>query len=254
MDEQSEEERERIKALRRWVKTEVSDPVPWGEVEQRLTSEPVPPRADLEAMFPKTHPASYLALLFLVPKLVLISGAPIGFGFVVAYVFFDAAPPPEWNFVVRLCFIDALLVLVIPLLNWWDSKRRDGFGVMVAAVSVALLTPSWLLMISEPDISPGTKNVAAAGALVALVELILFTAFARPAIAMTRAERRSRPTPEDRYHQGLRSIVLHEFVQKGLVHRDDVHDLVHMPRGTWHEVVTDADGRVERRTALARND
>lgn len=114
------------KRLRRWAQTEISAPVPWGEVEQQLLAEPRPPADELERMFPRARPVQYLGLLFLLPQLVLVGGAVVGLGLVVADVALDAGLPSGWGFLVPALFWAGVVSACSPLLTWWESKRRRG--------------------------------------------------------------------------------------------------------------------------------
>jgi hypothetical protein len=239
-----------VMSLRRWARAEVPDPVPWGEVERRLLAEERPTDAELEAMFPRTHPASVLLAVFLLPQLALVGAAVVGLGFVVAYVGFDAGLSDEWAFLVNVVFVLAVLAAAYPLLAWYDSRRRDAFGLVLSGGSAVASAASWVLLGSESGSDPwGTVRVlAAVGAVVGAVVFLLLLVAGRPAVSAPAREWRVRVSPEEQWLRGLRATVLETLQKRGLVDRRDVPSLVNMPAGTWHEVETMPDGRVRRRT------
>lgn len=246
--------------LRQWARTvELATPVSWGEVESRIRSEPGPTAEESEEwarLHPDRSPAAQaliwaLRILVLVPVALPTVGAPIlGLGFVVGDVFFDRSLPDDLGIVLKLVFGAALLVAVFPFYTWWESRRRGWENVGLSAVTAVASTASFVLLSSEGDslgeVWSSVSSLAGAAAVVAAIGFVFFLVVAKPPPRMRLVERFREVSPDERWAQANRSVVLEELRKRHLVGEADSAAMVRLPLDTWSQLETRPDGRVVR--------
>jgi hypothetical protein len=246
--------------LQQWARTvELATPVPWGEVESRILSEPGPTSEESEEwarFYPDRGPAARVLVgaaraLVVLPVALPTMGAPVlGLGFVMADVFFDRSLPDDLGIVLQFIFGAALLVAVFPFYTWWESRRRGWENVGLSAVTGAASSASFLLLGTQEEPSSGAWSsaswMALAAAIVAVAGFVFFLVVAKPPPRMRLGERFRQVSPHERWVQARRSVVLEELRKRRLVGEADSAAMVRLPLDSWSQLETHPDGRVVR--------
>lgn len=247
--------------LQEWARTvSLPTPIPWGQVESRILSEPGPTPAESEEwarVHPERGPASRVLIgavraLVVAPVVLPTMGASIlGLGFVVAHVVLDRTLPQDLGIVVQLIFGAALLVALFPFYTWWESRRRGWENVGLSAVSAVASTASFLVLgarspVVSGDVWASVSWLALAAAVIAAIGLVFFLVVAKPPPRMRMGERFRKVSQHEKWVRARRSVVLEELRRRHLVGEADSAAMVQLPMDTWSQLETRPDGRVVR--------
>ncbi len=175
----------------------------------------------------------------------------LGLGLVVAYVGLDKELPGDWGIVVQITFGIALIIAVIPIYLWWESRRRGWENLGLSGVTALASAGSFILLASTTKppsgVWPAVSWLALIAAVVALVEFVFLLLFAKPPPRMRLNERMRRVSQDEMWLQGKRAVVVEQLRRRGLVNDVDSTAIIALPPDTWHQLESLSDGRVVRR-------
>lgn len=233
--------------LKRWVReTDFPDPVRWGEVEAKIRSYPPPPRDELDQWYFKDERvSSALGYLIMAPVALLTFGSPIiGLGLVVGYTQFGWSLPSDWFFLVVLLHVAIVTVPVIPVLYVWTAKKRERWHVVLSGGTLVASGASFVLL-QMSDLAGGWSQIVwyvLLSAVLGLCSVVFLLVKVEPRRSRPWRERWRATTPEEKWYQSMRAVVLEQMTKRDLVDQHDTSTMIEMPLGTWQEL----DGQTSR--------
>lgn len=235
--------------LRRWAKsTEFPQPLPWGELEAHIVSEPTPSHQELEIVFPPRTRRRFLPFLFVAPQTLLTSGSSlVGLGLVLAHVF-GGVNDPTFGDITWFVFLVSIAMTLGPVLVSVTTRRRGAIQTAVSLGTAVVSVISFLVLRADPQygVWSSIRTMAVVAALAGLASYLCLRLIARPSVRTTWREFMATPTVEDQWLHSQRALVLEVLAKRELMSRWDIPHVMELPRGAWRELESRPDGSIVR--------